>query len=166
MRPSDSSPVKLETSPRVGRWLAFVRAHGHPCFTGWPDNIVIQWLRWHAHNRSLIVICQGEEILGLATGWQCFVNELEQHWYADNPRGDCFYISHAIATSPAALADLLVAFNERWPHWRALKIYWRRAGKGLISVPPQTISKLFSLAQRKGLATHTATERQSDENSI
>ena len=153
--------TELET-----RWLEFIRQHGAPCFVGWPDDIVRQWLRWHAQNRSLLVIHQAGEILALMTGWQCFEAELEQHWYADNPRGDCFYFSHAIATSPAAFADLIIAFNERWPHWRRLNLYWRRAGKGLISVPPQTISKLFSLAQRKGLATHAKPERQADENTI
>jgi hypothetical protein len=144
-------------------WLAFVRQHGAPCFTGWPDDGVILWLRWHAQNGSLIVVQQRDEILALATGWQCFEHELEQNWYATNPRGDCFYISHAIATSPAALADLLVAFNERIPHWRALRLFWRRAGKGLRPAPAKTISMLFTLAQRRGLATD-ATKGQHENN--
>ena len=156
MSTSEAQPLPaVPASTRVERWLAVIRAHGQPCFVGWPDNIVVAWLKWHAQNRTLIVVHQNGEILGLATGWQCFEAELEQHWYASNPRGDCFYFSHCIATSPQVMADLLGQFNEQWPHWRTLKLYWRRAGKGLVPVKPATLVKLYSLVQRRSLKQMT-----------
>lgn len=141
----------LPTTALADRWLAFIRQHGAPCFVDWPDSIVHQWLDWHVANESLLVVHQQGEILGLFTGWQCFEAELERHWTADNPRGDCFYFSHCIATSPAAFSELIRAFNERWPHWRRLKLFWRRAGHGLVPVKPEIIIRLYSLVQRKVL---------------
>ena len=141
----------VPASPLVQRWLAFVRAFGQPCFVGWPDDGVVIWLQWHARHGSLVVIHQGEEILGLAVGWQCHGHELEQHWYADNPAGDCFYFAHCIATSPVAMAELVAELARRKPQWRTLKLYWRRAGRGLVPVRAAAITKLFSLAQRRAL---------------
>lgn len=130
-------------------WLAFVRAHGEPCFTEWTDARVRQWLGFHARNRSLIVIEQNGETLALAVGWQCRESELEQPWESNDPDGDCFYIAHCIATNPVALGAVIAQFNEQWPHWRNLRLFWRRAGKGLREMPERSIEKLYAACQRR-----------------
>jgi len=138
------SAAQTTISP-LARWVAFCRAHGEPCFTGWPEEFLAQWLRFHAGQRTLIVINQGDEILALGVAWQCRRAELEQHWHADDPEGECIILSQAVATSRESRRELIGQFNLRWPNWRNLEVYARRGHKGLVRMWPKTLEKLFAL---------------------
>ena len=132
--------------------LAFCRAHGAPCFVHWPDNILAEYLCFHARHGSLATVrafnpqLSTLNFIGLAVGWQCHEAELERHWYVTNPAGDAFYFAHCIATEPRAVAALIEEWKRRIPAWPLLKLYARRGAKGLTRYPHRLLQRLYERA--------------------
>jgi hypothetical protein len=137
-----------EVSATVRRWLAFAQASGGPCFAGWPEEFLATWLRFHCGQRTLVVAvddaARGLPIVGMAVGWQGRRADLERHWQADDPTGECFLVSQFAAVTRDARRALIGRMNERWPHWRTLEVYARRGAKGLVRYRPQLVDKLFN----------------------
>jgi len=137
--PADAAAVLAEL-------VAFCRDEGAPCFTGWPEDLLRDYLAFHSENGSLAFVRApgvGRPIIGLAIGWQCHRDELEQHWYPWNPAGDTFLFSQLVCTRPGALRSLVRNFQTRVPHWSQLRLVARRRKRGrIVTYPARFIERL------------------------
>lgn len=123
--------------------VAFCRDEGRPCFVGWPENILSEYLLFHHGNGSLVFTRQDGRIVGLAVGWQCNESEMERHWTPWNYAGDTFLFSQLVCRAPGALQSLVHAFQQRVPYWRHLNLKARRYKRGkLVTYPVSFIERL------------------------
>lgn len=135
----------------LGELVDFCHDQGTPCFAAWPKELLAEYLEFHAGNNSLGYVrepsCRagnGGKVIGLAIGWQCRSDELEQHWQRNNPEGDVFLFSQIVCRAPGALRSLAVEFIKRYPHWPALKLMARRYKRGrLVVYPARLIERLL-----------------------
>jgi len=123
--------------------IAFCRDQGAPCFVGWPENILREYLLFHHANGSLAFVRRAGRVIGLAVGWQCNGTELEKHWQTWNWAGDTFLFSQVVCAEPGALKILVREFQTRVPFWRHLTLVARRFKRGkLVTYPAKFIERM------------------------
>lgn len=131
-----------QPADELGQLVAFCRAHGAPCFVAWPENILREYLCFHAEHGSLAVVRRAGEVVGMAVGWQCAEREIERHWQVTDPAGDAFYFAHAVVTDGGAWRLLVAELGRRIPNWTALKLWARRGPKGLRRYQARMLARL------------------------
>lgn len=130
----------------VSELAAFCEQHGAPCFVGWPENILREYLWFHAVNGSLLYVRDTTgAIAGLAVGWQCREQNIGRHWQTHDPKGTVFYFDNLVCSQPGALGRIVRAFRRRFPSWKSLKLHANRRHRGIIRYRRQFIDRLERL---------------------
>jgi len=120
--------------------MEFCRQHGSPCFEGWTDLKLRDYLEWHGFNHALWWTRFEGEIVGLAVGWRCHREMAEEGWRVHDPTGKCFYVAHLVTSKPGAARSLSLAWQNAFPDWKQLKLLMRRhkpQGHVLKEMPPR-----------------------------
>jgi hypothetical protein len=125
--------------------VEFVAVHGGRCFSGWPTEILVTYLRWHLRNGTLVYVSNdGGRVLGLMTVTRVNEADLGKHWTFD-AAGDSLVVENAVAIRPGVLTTMIRRVQGEWPEWRRLKIFARRSKKDWEKhlYSPQLIDRLI-----------------------
>ena len=99
------------------------------CFSGWPQNILEIYFRFHHNNGSLFLVERDGVLVGVGVGNRCNEDRLDRHWEPFDGEGDSFYVSDLICVSRGAVATLVDEFEARIPEWKELKLFAIRHGR-------------------------------------
>lgn len=119
----------VEFAQRAGRGISFGR---------WPWSLIREYLRWHFHKGTLNYEIVAGEVRGLLIAWPAFAAEVQARAARDLPvfawqdaplTGDSIVIAQAIATHPGTLSRMIAVAAQRYPDWRARRLFTYRHGK-------------------------------------
>ncbi len=99
------------------------------CCGGWPRDLLEIHIHFYNSNRSVFLVHDDSELVGVGVGWRCNEDDLGRHWTTWRDEGDCFYISDLICISREAIQTLVDGLSERCPGWRNLKLFAKRDGR-------------------------------------
>jgi len=131
------------SSPAFAKEIEFIRAAGRPCMEQWSEASIREYLGFHADQGTLMVLGRNLEICGLSVVWLGKEGSLEEYWAPNDKHGDSAYVAHWIATDRAASRLMSKVWRETIPQWTRLKIYMRRAHRGLVPVPHRLWEKFI-----------------------
>lgn len=99
-----------------------------PCFKGWPENILTEWVMFHVEHGSLIYVTDDQErITGMCVAVRCDENEIEKHWVPSRNDGEIVYISDFIASNPHVFSAVANAICKKNPDWQGLRYFMRKS---------------------------------------
>lgn len=117
-----------------------VRVGAPHCYQNWSPETLSDYFCFHARQGTLAWV--GEPpmaIKGTMVAWQVKESVLRTlaalpdgyrfDWASQDRNGDCVFFGDVVASSPAAVIQLLACFAQRFPAWPHLKWFTYRRGK-------------------------------------